>query len=110
MNVACHSTINLVHGLQGVANSVGKMDAYLRLIQQTQVESYNEDMQALHDVLSGTLLDLYEVVREILISIMPDKLINQLNLKKRSYIKPSTAITYLLLKLHFSRRRRNNFE
>ena len=43
------------------------MDAYLRLIQQTQVESYNEDMQALHDVLSGTLLDLYEVVRKIVI-------------------------------------------
>ena len=38
------------------------MDAYLRLIQQTQAESYNEDMQALHDVLSGTVLDLYTMV------------------------------------------------
>ena len=62
LNVARHSSINHVHGLQGVANSIGKMDAYLRLIQQTQVESYNEDMQALYDVLSGTVLDLYKVV------------------------------------------------
>ena len=62
LNVARHSSINHVQGLQGVANSIGKMDAYLRLIQQTQVESYNEDMQALYDVLSGTVFDLYKVV------------------------------------------------
>ena len=64
LNVDAHSTINHVHELQGVANSIGKMDAYLRLIQQNQVENYNEDMQALHDVLSGTALDLYKVVSD----------------------------------------------
>ena len=63
LNIAGHPTVNLVAGLQGVANSIGKMDAYLRLIQLSQIESYSEDMQALHDVLSGTILDLYKVVR-----------------------------------------------
>ena len=62
LNVAGHSSINHVHGLQGVANSIGKMDAYLRLILQTQLEQYSEDIQALYDVLFGTMSDLYKVV------------------------------------------------
>ena len=96
------------------------MDAYLRLIQQTQVESYNKDMQALYDILSGTVLDLYKVVSQ---RKEPTTMFNQcachkyiylmhkcINLTMLIIIYSSTAITYLLLKLHFSNSRRDYFE
>lgn len=50
-------------GVQPLANSVGKIEAYITLIQRTLRAEHNDGMQALQDVLRGVVQDLYLLVR-----------------------------------------------
>ena len=53
---------DLLEGDQVLANAVGKIEAYITLIQTTLDAEYNDGMQTLYDVLKGVAQDLYLLV------------------------------------------------
>lgn len=61
-NYGRYPRINKVYGLQAVANAVGKINAYASLVERTLQTNSSATMQALHDVLKGTVQDLYNMV------------------------------------------------
>ena len=63
LNKANYRSINnRLNSPQAVANTIGKIQAYMTLITMSQSRAYSDTMQALHDLLNGTAKDLYDVV------------------------------------------------
>ena len=64
LNRAWHPEINLEPGVQAIANSIGKLNGYVELIETTLGRNATRDnrMKALRDVLQGIVQDLSAMV------------------------------------------------